>query len=100
MLINQNGKQITYLNSIIASQSQRIEFLENKLESQKPTGKKAVDYDPNERFARIEEIAYAHYEAAKAPEEYRDREAPNYKIILSKQQRSKRRAYRVYSEFN
>ena len=74
--INQNGKQITHLNSIIASQKQRIEFLEDKLESQKPTGRKAVDYDPNERFARIEEIAYAHYEAAKAPTEYRDREAP------------------------
>ena len=75
-LINQNGKQITHLNSIIASQKQRIEFLEDKLESQKPTGRKAVDYDPNERFARIEEIAYAHYEAAKAPTKYRDREAP------------------------
>ena len=76
MLINQSGKQITYLNSITASQSQRIEFLENKLESQKPTGKKAVGYDPNERFARIEEIAYAHYEAAKAPKKYGDRGVP------------------------
>ncbi|UPL00235.1 hypothetical protein LCI18_011169 [Fusarium solani-melongenae] len=75
-LIKQNGKQITHLNSIVATQKQRIEFLEDKLESQKPTGRKAVDYDPNERFARIEEIAYAHYEAEKAPTKYRDREAP------------------------
>ncbi|EXK26140.1 hypothetical protein FOMG_17242, partial [Fusarium oxysporum f. sp. melonis 26406] len=39
-----------------------------QIEVQKPTGRKTVDYDPNERFTQIPAIAYAHYEAEKAPE--------------------------------
>ncbi|EXK76948.1 hypothetical protein FOQG_18323 [Fusarium oxysporum f. sp. raphani 54005] len=46
---------------------------------QKPTGRKPVDYDPNERFARIPEIAYAHYEAEKTPERVPIVTHPNHK---------------------
>ena len=75
-LVNQNSKQTSRLNTMIATQAYEINFLKEKLKAQKPTSKEAVDYDPNERFARIREIAYTQYEAERAPERIRDRDAP------------------------
>ena len=62
-------------NVLTAALIHKVQFLERQLKSQKPIGRKAVDFDPNERFARIPEIAYAKWEAEKAPEKYRDAEA-------------------------
>ncbi|SCO82591.1 uncharacterized protein FRV6_06804 [Fusarium oxysporum] len=45
-------------------------------EAWKPTGRKAVDYDPNERFAQIPEIASAHFQAENADSVARARLQP------------------------
>lgn len=54
-------------NALVASLTQKVNFLEKKLQTQKPTGRKAVGYYPNDRFVRIQEIAYAKWEAEKLP---------------------------------
>ncbi|KAM5349768.1 hypothetical protein ACJ41O_006273 [Fusarium nematophilum] len=76
-LAHKAGKEMDRKNTMITALTYENEYLKKKLESQEPTGRKAVDYDPNERFARIPEIAAAHYKAAAAADRYKERHAPN-----------------------
>lgn len=54
-----------------------MSILRKKLETSKPQGQKAVKNDPNRVFARIPEIAQAHYEASQAASRYQQRHGPN-----------------------
>ncbi|KAH7133027.1 hypothetical protein EDB81DRAFT_616360, partial [Dactylonectria macrodidyma] len=50
-------------NGLITALIKKVEFLEKYNASHKATGRKAVDYEPNEAFATIPELATARYEA-------------------------------------
>ncbi|EMT73018.1 hypothetical protein FOC4_g10001867 [Fusarium odoratissimum] len=65
-LLLQTGHQLSRVNTINAGKSQEITHLQLREEARKPTGRKAVNYDPNEQFARIPEIASAHFQAENA----------------------------------
>jgi len=62
-LLLQTGHQLSRVNITNAGKSQEITHLQLREGAWKPTERKAVDYDPNERFARIPEIASAHFQA-------------------------------------
>lgn len=70
-------KEFNEKNAFIAMLLHKVNFLERKLKSKQRTRRKAVNCDPNRTFARIPEIAYARWEAEKAPKEYRDKQARN-----------------------
>ncbi|KAK5994688.1 MFS-type transporter clz9 [Cladobotryum mycophilum] len=74
------GKELDHKNSMIASLEHKNAFLEAQIASKKPLGRKAVDYNPNETFARIPDIAKAQDEAKKA----RDRNAARQTAKLQK----------------
>ncbi|KAL6352212.1 hypothetical protein LRP88_01743 [Fusarium phalaenopsidis] len=61
-------------NVLLRKENERLRL---KLSSQRHTGRKTVEKDPNERFARIEEIAYASAHAEDAAEAYERSHAPN-----------------------
>lgn len=61
------GKELGQKNILIATLEQKVNSLEKKLELQKLSSRKAVEYNHNKRFAWIKEIAYAKWEAEEAP---------------------------------
>ncbi|KAK5998200.1 hypothetical protein PT974_00572 [Cladobotryum mycophilum] len=70
------GKELDRKNTMIAALTQRTNFLEAQLASREPTGRKAVEKDPNETFATIPEIAKAHFEAKQAAAKYEAEHGP------------------------
>jgi 4-hydroxybenzoate polyprenyltransferase len=61
-------------NILLMKQNERLKL---EIASKKKTGRKTVEKDPNERFARIEAIAYACAEADDAADNYETRHAAN-----------------------
>ncbi|KAL6364304.1 hypothetical protein LRP88_02223 [Fusarium phalaenopsidis] len=61
-------------NVLLRKENERLRL---KLSLQKRTGRKTIEKDPNERFARIEEIAYASAQAEDAAVAYERSHAPN-----------------------
>ncbi|RTE69064.1 hypothetical protein BHE90_016559 [Fusarium euwallaceae] len=61
-------------NVLLRKENERLRL---KLSLQKRTGRKTIEKDPNERFARIEEIAYVSAHAEDAAMAYERSHAPN-----------------------
>ncbi|KAJ3454606.1 hypothetical protein MRS44_013206 [Fusarium solani] len=76
-IMNSHARELDRKNTMIAALQFRMTFLEEKLKSKETTGRKAVDYDPNKTFARIPEIAVAHFEAIQAASRYEEAHGPN-----------------------
>ncbi|KAK5989582.1 MFS-type transporter clz9 [Cladobotryum mycophilum] len=69
------GKELDHKNAVIASLEQKNAYLEAQIASKKPLGRKAVDFDPNETFARLPDITKAKDEAIASRARYATRQA-------------------------
>ncbi|KJZ69327.1 hypothetical protein HIM_11285 [Hirsutella minnesotensis 3608] len=71
------GKEIDKKNSQVAALEEKVAFLEAERDSKQPTGRRTVQYDANEAFARAPEVSLARIEARQAANRYQERHGPH-----------------------
>lgn len=66
---------------MIAAIKEKNNYLETKVQSKHPVGRRAVDFDPNNTFPTIPAIAKAKFEAQQAANAYEAKHGPHLEAL-------------------